>query len=111
MVSVASPYLKASQHTGTVAAMGEPDLLERSERLLDGSTRIGDHHPLDMRRPVTLEELAPDLAFVEAFANVCAVRTDDGLVLVDAAGPLHAAAVHEAIRSWAPDPTRHPLHT
>jgi alkyl sulfatase BDS1-like metallo-beta-lactamase superfamily hydrolase len=82
--------------------MPTSDLLATSERLLSGETSIDGHHPLDMRRPVTLEELAPGVAFVEAFANVIAVHTDDGLVLVDAAGPLHATAVTEAIRAWSP---------
>ena len=87
--------------------MPATDLLELSERLLDGTTGIEGHHPLDMGRAVTLAELAPDVAFVEAFANVVAVSTDDGLVLVDAAGPLHAKAVQDAIRAWS---SRH-LHT
>jgi glyoxylase-like metal-dependent hydrolase (beta-lactamase superfamily II) len=83
------------------------DLLDLSDRLLAGATSVEDHHPLDMRRPVTLQEMADGIAFVEAFANVVTVATDDGLVLVDASGPLHAAAVHEAIRGWSAAP----LHT
>jgi alkyl sulfatase BDS1-like metallo-beta-lactamase superfamily hydrolase len=83
------------------------DLMELSARLLSGAVSVEDHHPLDMGRPVTLQEVSDGIAFVEAFANVVTVRTDDGLVLVDASGPLHAGAVHEAIRGWSDLP----LHT
>ncbi|HKY17076.1 MAG TPA: alkyl sulfatase dimerization domain-containing protein [Microthrixaceae bacterium] len=83
------------------------ELLERSRRLLAGEVSTDEHHPLDMSRPVTLEEVGPNLAFVEAFANVAAIETDEGLVLVDASGPLHATAVHEALRGWSTAP----LHT
>ena len=77
------------------------DLLELSASILDGSATIDSHHPLRMSRQSTLQEVADRVAFVEAFANVVAIDTDDGLVLVDAAGPLHAAQVHEAIRGWS----------
>lgn len=77
-------------------------LLELSERILDGTARIDDHHPLNLRGPSILETVAEGVAFVEAFANVVAIDTDDGLVLVDAAGPLHAASVHDAVRGWSP---------
>src|SRR5262245_20743439 len=83
------------------------DLLDLSERLLAGATSVEDHHPLDMGRPVTLQEVSDGVAFVEAFANVVVLDTDAGLVLVDLSGSLHAAAVHEAIRGWS----RAPLHT
>jgi alkyl sulfatase BDS1-like metallo-beta-lactamase superfamily hydrolase len=83
------------------------DLLELSASILDGEATIDSHHPLRMSRSTTLQEVADRVAFVEAFANVVAIDTDDGLVLVDAAGPLHAQAVHEDVRRWS---TR-PLHT
>jgi len=79
----------------------EKDLLALAEGLLDGSASIEDHHPLNLRGASALQEVAPRVAFVEAFANVVAIDTDEGLVLVDAAGPLHAQSVHEAIRGWS----------
>jgi alkyl sulfatase BDS1-like metallo-beta-lactamase superfamily hydrolase len=83
------------------------DLLELSAAILDGEAAIDSHHPLRMSREATLQQVAEGVAFVEAFGNVTAIDTDDGLVLVDAAGPLHAASVHQAIRAWSP----RPLHT
>jgi alkyl sulfatase BDS1-like metallo-beta-lactamase superfamily hydrolase len=83
------------------------DLLELSASILDGRETIDSHHPLRMSRDCTLQEVADRVAFVEAFANVVAIDTDDGLVLVDAAGPLHAGSVHRAIRGW----TDRSLHT
>ncbi len=83
------------------------DLLALSERILDGSTSIDDHHPLRLQGASTLQEVSDRVAFVEAFANVVAVDTDAGLVLVDAAGPLHARSAYEAIRGWS----HRPLHT
>jgi alkyl sulfatase BDS1-like metallo-beta-lactamase superfamily hydrolase len=87
--------------------MAETDLLALSEAIVDGRSAIESRHPLNMGRNVTLQEVAPGVAFVEAFANVTAVDTSDGLVLVDAAGPLHARAVFDAIRGW----TRSQLHS
>jgi len=83
------------------------DLLALSETILSGERPIDAHHPLRIAGGTTLQEVADDVAFVEAFANVTAVRTGDGLVLIDATGLLHAKAVHEAIRDWDTSP----LHT
>ena len=47
-----------------------------------------------------LEELLPDIAFVGSFANVTAIRTEEGLVLIDTSSPIMAPRVHEAIRRW-----------
>jgi alkyl sulfatase BDS1-like metallo-beta-lactamase superfamily hydrolase len=49
-----------------------------------------------------LEELAPSVAFFKAFVNVTAVRTEDGLVLVDT-GSYHPAShklSFDAVRGW-----------
>lgn len=54
-----------------------------------------------------LEEMAPGLAFVGSFANVAAISTDDGLVLIDTSSPLLAPKVHDAVRQWSDKP----LHT
>ncbi len=47
-----------------------------------------------------LEEMVDGVAFVGSFANVTAVRTDDGLVLIDTSSPLMAPKVHGALRKW-----------
>jgi alkyl sulfatase BDS1-like metallo-beta-lactamase superfamily hydrolase len=54
-----------------------------------------------------LEEYAPGLAFVSSFANVIALDTAEGLVLVDTSSMLTAGVVHAAIRAWS----ARPLHT
>lgn len=82
-------------------------LLEESELVLRGEKALRARHPVRMEVETILEEVADGVAFVEAFANVAVVRTEQGLVMVDAAGPLHARAVHEAVRSWSDQP----LHT
>ncbi len=76
------------------------DLLALSESILSGERSIDRHHPLQIGGRTTLQEVADDVAFVEAFANVTAVRTSEGLVMIDATGLLHARPVHEAIRAW-----------
>ncbi len=48
-----------------------------------------------------LEEYRPGLAFVSSFANVVALDTADGLVLIDTSSPLTAGAVHAAVRGFS----------
>ncbi|WCO65920.1 alkyl sulfatase dimerization domain-containing protein [Iamia majanohamensis] len=74
------------------------DLLDLSDRILDGVADAADHHPFAPRG--VLAEVADDTAFVESFANVSALRTGDGLVLVDTGSPFSAADVHRAVRGW-----------
>jgi alkyl sulfatase BDS1-like metallo-beta-lactamase superfamily hydrolase len=49
------------------------------------------------------EEIAPDLFFVQGFANVSALRTPAGLVLVDTGNWLSAGKSFEAVRAHTPD--------
>jgi len=88
----------------------ERDVLALSTRIIDGAGSLGEH-PVQMGFEVHLGELAPDLAFVEAFGNVVALRGDGELALVDASGPLHARAVHEAVRRWSDLPLRTAVYT
>jgi alkyl sulfatase BDS1-like metallo-beta-lactamase superfamily hydrolase len=82
-----------------------PGLLELSDRLWNGDEQIEDHHPVGYLGE--LEEVADATAFVASLANVSALRTEDGLVLVDTGGFLLAPGVHEQIRRWSDEP----LHT
>jgi len=81
------------------------DLLELSDRILAGEAAIEDHHPFSPTNE--LVEAGDDTAFVASFANVSALRTDDGLVLVDTGSPFSAATVHQVVRDW----DRSRLHT
>jgi len=58
-----------------------------------------------------LEAYADDLAFVSSFGNVVALRTGEGLVLVDAGSPLTAPSVQAALRDWSPDPVHTLVYT
>jgi alkyl sulfatase BDS1-like metallo-beta-lactamase superfamily hydrolase len=78
---------------------------ELADRLWRGETSTVEHHPLFTF--LELEEYAPGLAFVGGFANVAALATDAGLVLVDTGSAFTAPAVHASIRRWSDAP----LHT
>ena len=67
-----------------------PTLRELSDQLFSGraTTHEAAHHPF---APLDLtEEVAPGVALYKAFVNVIAVRTSDGVVLVDT-GSFHPA--------------------
>ncbi|HEX5613146.1 MAG TPA: alkyl sulfatase dimerization domain-containing protein [Burkholderiales bacterium] len=77
--------------------------MKRSDRLWCGeaSTVQPDFHPFG--GPRMLEELAGGVAFFKAFVNVTAVRTDEGLVLIDT-GSFHPAShklSFDAVRGWS----------
>jgi alkyl sulfatase BDS1-like metallo-beta-lactamase superfamily hydrolase len=76
--------------------------LEQSTRILDGGTGGGRGHPLVPSGSV--EEVAPDVAFVPSFANVSALRTSAGLVLFDSGSTMLSERVHAELRSWSDDP-------
>ncbi len=56
---------------------------------------------------MVLEEVAHRTAFVSSFANVTALDTDEGLVLIDTGSFLFAPMVREQVRRF----TTRPLHT
>lgn len=59
----------------------------------------GDEHPLTL--VAGLEELQSGLAFVSGFANVIAIDTEPGLVLIDTGGTFFAPTVFSEVRSWS----------
>src|SRR6202051_5185070 len=76
------------------------DVLAVADRLWRGEVSTSELHPL---RPTTgIAEVADGVSFVPSFANVSAVTTDDGLLLVDTGSALMASEIHRTIRSWAP---------
>jgi alkyl sulfatase BDS1-like metallo-beta-lactamase superfamily hydrolase len=80
-------------------------VLDMADRLWRGETDIRDAHPFSVLGEV--EEVADGVAFVPSFANVTALRTGDGLVLVDTGSAPLAAHVHGQVRRYDPGP----LHT
>jgi alkyl sulfatase BDS1-like metallo-beta-lactamase superfamily hydrolase len=80
------------------------DVLQVAEGLFTGELDIAEHHPFHLFGE--LAELEGG-AFVAAFANASALRTDEGLVLVDTSSMFLSERVHDAIRTW----THEPVHT
>jgi alkyl sulfatase BDS1-like metallo-beta-lactamase superfamily hydrolase len=85
--------------------------LELSRRLVNGDASLAEHHPVLPTGPTSLTELGPGLAFIESFANVTAVVDEGRLLLVDAGGVLHAAQVHEAVRTFTDAPLETAVYT
>src|SRR3954451_23225403 len=57
------------------------------------------------------ERLLGDVLLAPSFANVAAVPTDDGLVLIDAGGMLLARRAHEDLRQLTGDPVHTVVYT
>jgi alkyl sulfatase BDS1-like metallo-beta-lactamase superfamily hydrolase len=76
-----------------------------AEQLWSGDPAAAGHHPWSALGAI--EELEAGIAFVSSFANVTALDTAEGLVLIDAGSFLLARQVHELVRSWS----QRPLHT
>ncbi len=81
------------------------DVLDLADRLWRGEVTTSEFHPV--RHLGGLAEICDGVAFVPAFANVTAIVTDDGLVLVDTGSAFAASAIHEELRRW----TGQRLHT
>ena len=80
-------------------------ILDIAERLWTGDMSVKDHHPFSVGGEIA--EVAPGTAFVPSFANVAALDTDEGLVMVDTGSVFLAQTVHDSIRTW----NAKPLHT
>ncbi len=81
------------------------DILALADRLWRGEVHISEYHPVTHLGG--LAEITDDVAFLPAFANVTAIRTSDGLVLVDTGSAFVAQAIHDELRRW----TTQRLHT
>jgi alkyl sulfatase BDS1-like metallo-beta-lactamase superfamily hydrolase len=80
-------------------------VLTVADDLWTGRRSIEDTHPFSLLGAA--EEVADGVAFVPCFANVSALRTAEGLVLVDTGSPPLAQHVFDAVRAWDTSP----LHT
>ena len=80
------------------------DLWQRAEEALrDGGAHIAGS-PAAVA--AAAHEVAPGVLFCEAFANVAAFATPDGLLLVDSGTIVTAEWLHEAVRAWSPAEVR-----
>jgi alkyl sulfatase BDS1-like metallo-beta-lactamase superfamily hydrolase len=77
------------------------DILGTADRLWRGEISTSEIHPLG--HIGGLVEVAKDVAFLPSFANVTAVSTADGLLLVDTGSPLVAQQIHDTVRTWRSD--------
>jgi glyoxylase-like metal-dependent hydrolase (beta-lactamase superfamily II) len=81
------------------------DILALADRLWRGEVATSEFHPVGHMGE--LAEICDGVAFVPAFANVTAVATEDGLVLIDTGSSFAARAIHDDLRRW----TSQRLHT
>ena len=74
------------------------DVLALADRLWRGEVATSEFHPVSHLGG--LAEICDGVAFVPAFANVTAISTADGLVLVDTGSSFAATAIHAELRRW-----------
>lgn len=86
--------------------MDGQQMLERSARWIEG-TEPPAMNGLFSTEAGGLAELSDRVAIVEAFSNVVAFATDEGLVVFDVSHHLSAPAVLRELREW----TSAPVHT
>jgi glyoxylase-like metal-dependent hydrolase (beta-lactamase superfamily II) len=75
------------------------DVLETAERLWNGELTTAEIHPVGHMGG--LAEVADGIAFLPSFANATAVKTDDGLFMVDTGSSVVAPLLHAEIRTWS----------
>lgn len=80
-------------------------VLEVADQLWNGELDVREAHPFGMLGQG--EEVTDGVYFVPSFANVTALRTGEGLVLVDTGSAPLAEHVHSQVRRFDPAP----LHT
>jgi alkyl sulfatase BDS1-like metallo-beta-lactamase superfamily hydrolase len=89
------------------------DLLTRTDRIWNGTDRITDkeHHPFAPLHQLC--EITKDIAFYKHFSNIIAVRTGDGLVLLDTGShlPILQSMAFEAIRGFAQERVHTAVYT
>ena len=74
------------------------DILDLADRLWRGEISTSDLHPVSHLGG--LVEICDGIAFLPAQANMTAIRTEDGLILIDTGSPFAARANHAEVRRW-----------
>jgi glyoxylase-like metal-dependent hydrolase (beta-lactamase superfamily II) len=87
--------------------MADVHPVELSNRIID----TGAAEPPHNRVTELLSEVDEGLAVVESFSHCWALRTDEGLVCIDASGAQSAARVVAALRDWSTDPVHTLVYT
>lgn len=78
------------------------DIRDLAERLWNGDTTTGEHHPVHERIPEGAE-IAPGLLFYKGLASANTIDTGDGLVMLDTGAVNDTRLLFEAVRRWRPD--------
>lgn len=84
-------------------------LSQLSNDVFSGATDIADHHPFAGLNQ--LEEVAEGVASISSFANVAAIATNGGLVLIDTGGPMAGDGVRSLLRTWSHAPVHSAVYT
>jgi alkyl sulfatase BDS1-like metallo-beta-lactamase superfamily hydrolase len=77
------------------------DVIELADRLWRGEASVEDHHPIIFGG--NLAEVTDGVAFVPTFGNCSAIKTDDGLFMVDTGSSFTAPLMFEELRRWSTD--------
>src|SRR5579863_608219 len=82
---------------------------DQAEKFWNGEITVASAHPL---MPTgEFEEVAEGVTFCRWFANVVAVKTEEGVVLVDTGAYFNAAATVEMVRKFARDRIHTAIYT
>lgn len=76
------------------------NLREMSEKLLAGTASVEQHNP--MAPLLSMEEVAAGVCFVSSFANVTAIDTAEGLLLIDTGSFFLAAPTKALVQTYSP---------
>ncbi len=87
--------------------MTTPHPVELGQRVID----TGVAEPPHNRVTQELSEVDDHLAVVESFSHCWALRTDEGLVCVDASGAQMSQDLVAALRAWSTDPVHTLVYT
>ncbi|MGH7932232.1 MAG: MBL fold metallo-hydrolase, partial [Candidatus Binataceae bacterium] len=82
---------------------------EQAEKFWNGEITVVTQHPLAATGD--FEEVAADVVFYRWFANVVAVKTEEGLVLVDTGAYFNQAETVALVRRFAPDRINTAIYT
>lgn len=86
------------------------DMLTRSARIIDGVESLG-MHGLMASNDAPAAEVANGVAIVEAFSNIVAFDTGDGLTLFDVSHALFADRAREHLRNWSTERVNTAVYT
>lgn len=85
------------------------NVLDLADQLWRGEITTADVHPVGHLGG--LAEVTENVSFVPTFANVSAIRTGKGLVLVDTGSVVVAPMIHAELRRWSDEPLHSAIYS